>query len=407
MKKTFLVLKYELTTILTRPSFLIMAIGIPVATFLIFSGVSAFNRRSPGQLADIFSGSETMNIEGYVDAGGFIAQLPSGTEQLLKAYSTEDAARQALSQEDISAYYIIPNDYLETGEVIYVRSDFNPLAGEDQSKIMDWVLTVNLLGDENLAMLTRQPMTLHQTSLSTEVQRDEDNALTFFVPYMVTIIFYVVILMSSSLLLKSVTTEKENRMIETLLTSVTPLELLQGKIIGLGVAGLIQTVVWVGTGSLLLKFSGQTMNIPAGFELPPSFLAWGVVFFILGYAVNASLMAGMGALMPNMKESSQATFIVIAPMLIPMFLITVLIEDPHGALSLGLSLFPLTSPIAMMTRISAGGVPLWQLLLACALLGATVVIVVRMVARMFHAQTLLSGQAFSSKRYFKALLGRG
>ncbi|RLD03221.1 MAG: hypothetical protein DRI56_12830, partial [Chloroflexota bacterium] len=124
-------------------------------------------------------------------------------------------------------------------------------------------------------------------------------------------------------------------------------------------------------------------------------------------AVNASLMAGMGALMPNMKESSQATFIVIAPMLIPMFLITVLIEDPHGALSLGLSLFPLTSPIAMMTRISAGGVPLWQLLLACALLGATVVIVVRMVARMFHAQTLLSGQAFSSKRYFKALLGRG
>jgi len=407
MKKTFLVLKHELTTILTRPSFLIMAIGIPVVTFLIFSGVSAFNRRSPGQLSDIFSGPETLNVEGYVDAGGIIAQLPSGTEQLLKAYSTEDTARQALSQEEISSYYIIPNDYLETGEIIYIRSDFNPLAGEDQSKIMDWVLTVNLLGDENMAMLIRQPMTLQQTSLSTEVQRDEDNLLTFFVPYAVAIIFYVVILMSASLLLKSVTTEKENRMIETLLTSVTPLELLRGKIIGLGIAGLIQTVVWVGTGRLLVSYSGQTMNIPDGFELPPFFLAWGVVFFIFGYAVNASLMAGMGALMPNMKESSQATLIVIAPMLIPLFLVTVLIEEPHGAFSLGLSLFPLTSPIAMMTRLSAGGVPLWQPLLACGLLGATVVIVIRMVARMFHAQTLLSGQTFNVGRYFKALLGRG
>ena len=384
-----------------------MAIGIPVVTFLIFSGVSAFNRRSPGQLSDIFSGPETLNVEGYVDAGGIIAQLPSGTEQLLKAYSTEDTARQALSQEEISSYYIIPNDYLETGEIIYIRSDFNPLAGEDQSKIMDWVLTVNLLGDENMAMLIRQPMTLQQTSLSTEVQRDEDNLLTFFVPYAVAIIFYVVILMSASLLLKSVTTEKENRMIETLLTSVTPLELLRGKIIGLGIAGLIQTVVWVGTGRLLVSYSGQTMNIPDGFELPPFFLAWGVVFFIFGYAVNASLMAGMGALMPNMKESSQATLIVIAPMLIPLFLVTVLIEEPHGAFSLGLSLFPLTSPIAMMTRLSAGGVPLWQPLLACVLLGATVVIVIRMVARMFHAQTLLSGQTFNVGRYFKALLGRG
>lgn len=407
MKKTLLVLKHELRTTVLRPSFLIMAIGIPVATFLIFSGVSAYNRRSPGGMGDIFGGADTLTVEGYVDAGGLVTHLPAGTEQFLNAYPSADAAGQALSQGEISAYYIIPADYTETGEIVYINSDFSPLAWEDQSKIMEWVLTVNLLGDENLAALSRQPMTLQQRSLSTEVQHDEDNPLTFFVPYMVTIIFYIVILMSASLLLKSVTTEKENRMIETLLTSVTSLELLQGKIIGLGIAGLLQTVVWVGTGRLLVMFSGQTMNIPDGFEMPPSFLAWGVVFFILGYAVNASLMAGMGALMPNMKEASQATFLVIAPMIIPMFLVTVLIEKPHGVLSVGLSLFPLTSPIAMMTRISAGVVPLWQIFLACGLLAVTVVGIVRMVARMFQAQTLLSGQPFSAGRYFRALLGRG
>ncbi len=405
MKKTLLVLKHELKITLLRPSFLIMAIGIPVATFLIFSGVSAYNRRSPGGAGG--GGGDSLTVEGYVDAGGVVTHLPAGMEQLLSAYATEDAARQALSQEEISAYYIIPADYTETGEIVYIRSDFSPLAWEDQSKIMEWVLTVNLLGDENLAMLTRQPMTLEQRSLTTEIQRDEENPLTFFVPYMVTIIFYIVILMSASLLLRSVTTEKENRMIETLLTSVTPLELLQGKIIGLGIAGLVQTIVWVGTGRLLVMFSGQTMNIPDGFDLPPSFLAWGVVFFILGYAVNASLMAGMGALMPNMKEASQATFIVIAPMIVPMFLVNTLIVDAHSAVSVGLSLFPFTSPIAMMTRLTVGGVPFWQPLLACGLLGVTVVVIIRMVARMFHAQTLLSGQPFSAGRYFRALLGRG
>ena len=407
MKKTFLVLKYELMTVLTRPSFLILAIGVPVATFLIFSGVSAFNRRFPGQLSDIFSGGDSLNVEGYVDQGEVIAQLPAGTEELLRPFPTEADASQALAEGEISAYYLVPADYLKTGEVVYIRSDFNPFAGEDQSRIMDWVLSVNLLGDETLAVLARQPMTLEQISLSTELERDDDNPLTFWVPYAVMIIFYMVILMSSSLLLKSVTTEKENRVIETLLTSVTPLELLQGKIIGLGIAGLFQTLVWVGTGRLLVFFSGRTMNLPSGFDLPPFFLVWSVVFFILGYAVNASFMAGLGALIPNMKESSQATFLVIAPLLIPIYLIGVIIEKPHGIISLILSLFPLTSPITMMTRLAAGGVPLWQIILACGLLVGLVMVIIRTVARMFHAQTLLSGQPFSVGRYFKALLGRG
>ena len=407
MKKTFLVLKHELRTTIFRPSFLIVAIGIPVVTFLIFSGISFFNRRSPEQPLGIFGGDSTLTVEGYVDHSGLIAEIPDGVEDLLQPYPTEKDARWALDRGDISAYYIIPDDYLETGDITYIRADFNPMAGADQSKVIEWTLNVNLLGDENLARLARQPMMIKQISLSSDVQRDEDNPLTYWVPYAVTMIFYMVILMTSSLLLRSVTAEKENRIIETLLTSITPLELLRGKILGLGIAGLFQMLVWVGTGQVLLSLSGRTLNVPTGFSLPPSFLAWGVVFFVLGYAVNASLMAGMGALVPNMKESSQATFIIIAPMIIPMFLINVLIEEPHGVLSMIFSLFPFTSPIVMMTRLSTGGVPLWQPFLACGLLLVTVVVIVRMVARMFRAQALLSGQPFSVGRYFKALLGRG
>jgi ABC-2 type transport system permease protein len=219
-------------------------------------------------------------------------------------------------------------------------------------------------------------------------------------------IYYAVILMSASFLLNSLTKEKENRVIEILMSSITPRQLLVGKIIALGLVGLLQAALWVGTGYALLRLSGRTFSLPSSFQLPPSFLFWGAVFFLLGYGLYASLMAGVGALVPNLREASQATFAVILPLLIPLVMISVLIEDPNGALALGLSLFPLTSPVVMMTRLSAAQVPLPQLLLSAALLAATAALVVRTVAGMFRAQTLLAGQALTPKRLFALLAGK-
>jgi ABC-2 type transport system permease protein len=83
-----------------------------------------------------------------------------------------------------------------------------------------------------------------------------------------------------------------------------------------------------------------------------------------------------------------------------------LTEEPHGMVATGLSLFPLTSPVLMIMRLTIGGVPVWQPPLAAGLLALTAVFVVRLVARMFHAQNLLSGQSFSVRRFYGALLGR-
>jgi ABC-2 type transport system permease protein len=131
-----------------------------------------------------------------------------------------------------------------------------------------------------------------------------------------------------------------------------------------------------------------------------------LIFFLLGYAVYASLMAGLGALVPNLREASQATILVIFPLIIPIFLLSILIEQPNGMLAVILSIFPLTSPVAMMTRLASGEVPFWQIMLAVVFLALTAVFVVRSVARMFRAQTILSGQPFSRKVFFQALLGK-
>jgi ABC-2 type transport system permease protein len=191
-----------------------------------------------------------------------------------------------------------------------------------------------------------------------------------------------------------------------LMLSVTPRQLLTGKIVGLGLLGLLQTIVWVGTARILLAQGGTIFNLPVAFQLPASFLVWGVIFFILGYAVYASLMAGLGALVPNLREATQATILVIFPLIIPIFLLSVLINEPNSVLSIVLSIFPFTAPIAMITRLSAGEVPLWQILVAIALLIITTVLVIRAVARMFQAQTILSGQPFSRKLFINTLFGR-
>ena len=410
MNKILLVLRHEIITILSRPSFLFAIFGIPIIGTAVFLVAGQLSKGTSAQnvLLQLISSPPTVQTEGYVDQGGLIQEIPASVQAgLLVAYPDEAGAIQALEKGEISAYYIIPADYIQTGEIIYTRSDFNPLGSSGQSDLLEWILNVNLLeGDTQLATLVNGPSNTSRVSLSPEPQREESNMLTFFLPYAVTVLYYIIILSAASLLLSSVTKEKENRVLEILMVSVTPRQLLTGKIVGLGLVGLLQTVAWVGTGRILLALGGTTFNLPVAFQLPPSFLIWGVIFFLLGYAVYASLMAGLGSLVPNLREASQATIVVIFPLIIPMFLINVLIEEPHGLVSVIMSLFPFTAPVAMMTRLASGGVPLWQTLLAVLLLVVTAVLVVRAVARMFHAQSLLSGQPFSRKMFFSALFGR-
>ncbi len=414
MDKLLLVLKNEIITTVGRRSFILTTIGVPLLGVLALLVMSAINSNpesgAAGAVSNIFSGETERSAlpEGYVDPAGLVQTLPEGVPaEALRAFPDEDSARQALEAGEIAAFYLIAPDYLESGELVYIRPDFNPLSAFDQSGLMQWILTVNLLGgDEDLAQRINNPITPEVVSLAPEQEtRDEDNPLTFFLPYGVTMLFYVMIMMSSSFLLNSVTKEKENRIMEVLMASVSPRQLLMGKIAALALVGLGQTVLWAGTAITLLRLSGRTLSLPASFQLPLSFLLWSVVFFLLGYAIYASLMAGVGALVPNLREASQATFVVIIPLIIPLMLITPIIDDPNGALATGLSLFPLTAPVVMMTRLSAGGVPVWQPLLSAGLLLLTAFIILRMVTNLFRAQTLLSGQPFTLGRFFRSLAG--
>jgi ABC-2 type transport system permease protein len=410
MNKTYLVIRNEIVTVLRSKTFLFFAFALPVLAVVIFLGVGYVNssRGGTGDSGTAHAEDDELQVEGYVDLVGLISEIPEDVPAgILVSYDDENSALQALRADEIKAYYVIPTDYLEAGDLIYVYPDYS-LVSEGQSWVMRQTIFANLLeNDSERVARAWNTMDLETRPLDpNRAGRDDDNPLTFVVPYATMMIFYMVIIMSASLLMNSVGKEKSNLVIEVLLSSVSPRELLVGKVAGLGILGLVQTGIWVGTAYSLLSLSGRTFSLPAGFELPPSIIVWGLVFFLLGYAVYASLMAGLGALVPNMREASQAVILVIWPLIIPLFMYVALVEQPHGALAVGLSLFPLTSPVAMMTRLAGTTVPWWQLALAVLLLVGTAVLVVRSVAGIFHAQTLLSGQPFSARRFARALLGR-
>lgn len=410
MHKILLVLRTEIINAFTRRSFLFMTFVLPLVGFSLFMGISYLNQRNPQALENIVSApSAETESEGYVDYSGIIQSLPADIPpDRLIPYPDEEAANRAIENGEISGYYIIPADVIESGEMTLVKLDFSSSSSDDQSDwAMRWTFYVNLLGgDESLATRVNSPMDVHLVSLTPETGRDESNPLTYAVPYATTMLFFYIILGTASMMLNSVATEKQNRVMEVLMLSVSPRQLLTGKIVGLGITGLLQTTIYTGMFYSLLRISGRTSLSAANFNLPPSILGWGLVFFLLGYAIYASLMAGLGALVPNLREASQATFVVITPLLIPMFLMAALIREPNGAVSLILSFFPLTAPVAMMTRLTAGAVPLWQPLLAVLLAVLTAMLIIRAVAGFYRAQVLLSGQEFKVKLFFQALLGR-
>jgi ABC-2 type transport system permease protein len=409
MSKTLLVLRQEIRNTILRKSFILTLILVPLIGFLVTWGASALGGEQGGGnfLAEIFTPQQSNLPEGYVDPANYIQELPTDLVGQLIRFDSEPDALKAIDSGVIGGYYVISPNYLRSGGITYYRLNYDPMGGMDQSGVILQALEYNILRDDpQLLERYTHPLVTETTILSPEPQRDPQNMLTFFLPYGVTMLFYFMILGSSSLMLSSINKERENRVLEILMTSLNPMQMLTGKILALGVAGLLQTVVWVGAGLLLLRFSGSAFDLGAAFQLPASFLVWGAIFFLLGYGLYAALMASVGALVSNVKEGSSITTLIILPLIVPLVFISGLVQNPNNGISVALSLIPLTSPVAMMTRISATQVPWWQLLLAIALLVATVYLVLRVVASLFRAQNLLSGQPLTIKRYLRTLVGK-
>ncbi len=408
MHKTWLIMKNEIRTTLGRKTFTLLAFGLPVVLGIVALVAIVLNGGDSSEPVEPVE-SQQQFVEGYVDPGNLIQSLPENVmADWLLPFADEAAAQQALEAGDIRGYYLIAADYLASGDVRYVKETFDPLGDSVQSQGMEWILLYNLAGgDLSLAGALWQPLNLEMTSLAPPSEEGyEDNWFVELMPTMMTLILYMTILIAASALIAAVAEEKKNRVMEILLSSVTPNQFIGGKILALGLLGALMFAAYVSIMWMVAKFGGQGLSIPVDFELPADLFVWATIFAVLGYAMYGSLMAGLGALAPDVKDTRSTSILLMAPLIVAYMFNIIVIKTPDGILAMFLSLFPLTSPVSMISRMTVTDVPAWQLVLAAVLQLLTALIIVRLVARLFRAQILLSGAAPSPGRYLKVLIGR-
>ncbi len=408
MNKTWLIMKAEIRTALGRKSFVLIAFGLPLLMAIVALAFVIANRNGGATVEE--ETPQQSVAEGYVDPGGLIKSLPPNVpDGWLVPFADEAAAQQALEAGDIQGYYLIAADYLQSGDVTYVKETFNPIEDTVRSQAIEWILLTNLAGgDMSLASALWQPLNVEMRSLAPPQAETgyEGNWFVEMLPTLMTLILYMVILIASSALIAAVAEEKKNRVMEIVLSSVTPTQFIGGKILALGFLGLLMFAVYVGIMWMVATYGGQPLNIPLNYELPTHLLVWAGVFAVLGYAIYGSLMAGLGALAPDVKDTRSTSVMLMAPMILAYMFNIIVVEVPNGAIAVILSLFPLTSPVSMISRMTVLDVPAWQLILAAALQLLAALAIVRLVARLFRAQILLSGAAPTPGRYLKVLLGR-
>ncbi len=401
MKKMWIVARREYLFNVRRRSFLFAVFGVPLFTFVVWAIVFLAISATDEDLKDIGS-------VGYVDQAGIITNpvIPADQVDLVVpyiAYDSENAARQALDAKNIGAYFVLPENYMQTGAVKIYNSGAVPSALEDS---IDALLLANLA----LRLESNVPLERIQTPVTLTIYAaDSGRTLTeanipalIFMPLIFAFVFMMSSNVTSGFLMNGVVEEKTNRVMEMLITSVTPMQLLLGKIIGLGLLGLTQLLVWGVAGFVLIRV-GQAAPFLAGISFPTDLAVVFVIYFILSYFLLASLMAGLGAIAGSAEESRQYSSIISLVWVIPFFLITTLIEDPNSPLAVALTLIPFTAPMTVLLRMGFTSVPTVQLVASIGILFVTAIIVVWASARVFRWALLLYGKRPSPRELWRVI----
>lgn len=404
MSKIWLVAKREYLYNIQRGTFLFSTFGTP----LLIGGMWALIFLLFGNGDDF---SEFTQI-GYVDNSGLIAvvDLPEESQFTFEAYESVGAAQAALEAETLDAYYIVPEDYLTTGRLErYAFGD----APEDLDDVFQDVLSQNL--SQQLEVGFSGERLIDPVDDMTIILQDSGRELTqdavpvlLLTPMLFAILFSIALQSTGGFLMQGIVKEKTNRILEILVTTITPTQMLIGKIIGLGFVGLTQVVVWILTAVLFFTLapSSGALSVLNDLPLPWDLFIIGIVYFIFGYFFNGSILAAVGVLAGSEQQSnSYAAIVNLSGYLIPIALLTSFIENSNGTLPTVLSIFPLTSPLSMMLRVGFGGVPLWQIVLSVAVLFLTSLLVAIAAGKLFRWAMLMYGKSFNMRDLTAVIFG--
>lgn len=424
-------------TMVGKKSFIIMTLLIPFLIILLGC--------IPVLLAYVNSSADTSVtriavIDESNNYGGAFKDTPNYRFVLMSGDKTVNAHEfYKNAGESINAVMVIPANVLDSQQVtIYSENTIDQGTISMLTKCLDDTLAhakVASFNDPDLASKIEQSQVNAQIkSIKWDEKGEEQEQSAQFASILgmlLSFFIYTFVLSYGAMIMNSVVEEKTNRIVEVIVSSCKPMELMMGKIIGVGLVGLTQFAIWavlLGLGYLVLGLVAggamvatnpeaitAGMNMPGGTDMASgalgdvmkalaginwlSLLGNFVLYFIGGYLLYASLFAGFGSAVDQASDSSQFTMPIIIIMIIALYAGIACMENPSGPMAVWCSIIPFTSPVVMMIRLPFD-VPWWQLLLSIVLLYATAIGCIWLSARIYRTGILLYGK----KRSFKEVL---
>lgn len=410
MKKIFAVIKREYLQIVKTKGFIISTVLAPVIMIAFIAVPVLLSVKSTGEKKTIavvdMTGQVFQEFDRTLAEYKMKDESRRYTVQEFRPTADISGLRSLLSQKvlanEFSAYIFIPDSILSGGEAEFVSqhvSDFDEIKRLSES--LNRVVVGLRLAKEGLDPQRVSDYMKHvglKTIKVTPQGEKEDVGGTFAMAYVLVLLIYMTLIFYGSIILRGVIEEKSNRVVEVVLSSLKPFELMMGKILGIGAVGLTQYAVWALIGFVMSQYgmSMLTSLVPAAsgikFAIPPYIFFYFVVFFILGYFLYGTLYAAVASTVNSEKEAQQMLMPITMFLVLPILLMTMVIKNPSGSTSVILSLIPFFAPIIMFMRICVLMPPAWQVALSIGLLGLTVVAMVWLAAKIYRIGILMYGK---------------
>ncbi|MDR6158488.1 ABC-2 type transport system permease protein [Chryseobacterium sp. SLBN-27] len=436
MNNIFLITKREFLTQVKKKSFIILTILAPIL-LIAFGGVIGL----------MFKANESHSVIEVVDKSGLFTNQLKSSEQLkyifISAADEKSKINNLKGNESLDGILILPelkndnfNDLQKNTRLVIN----NKIGFDTKQKIVsDITDVIKKEKIKQLGIAEKQLMNLDKSftlkTINVSENNKEDSDLAFGVKSGLSILLmyvtFMFIIIYGVRVMRSVLEEKNNRVVEIIISSVKPFELMMGKILGVTLVALTQFVVWITMsviGALVLNtgFSSIQKNIPGGneelagkldvaqiatqvshslLELNfPLIIFVFIVFFLLGYIFYSSIYAAIGSAVDNETETQQFTLFAILPLMLGMYGSFSLMNNPDGPLGFWLSIIPFTSPVAMIARIPFG-VPAWQIALSIGLLLGTTIFMIFVAGKIYRVGILMYGNKATLKEIWKWIKG--
>jgi len=427
VRKLWAVLKREYRETVRKPSFLVMTVLAPflLAALMLVPALLAAKGMGERRVA-VLDG--TGRLEGVVaemkkDAaaaspfarkgqggGGPVgrilpeyvalpgADLKNAVGPYLERLSREDVSRE----QRLDGVLLVPSDALErhvASLTYFSRSAADLLAQDRLGRVVNRILQRERLAaygihpSEVESVLAPLPVRTVQVTKSGQERTGGEGS--FVVAMLFLTLLFIPSLVYGQEVMRGVIQEKTDRVVEVLVSSMTPMELLSGKILGMAAIGLTQIAVWIAM-AVALAGAGLSQASSAGLDLTtvlrPAIAGWFVVFFLLSYLVTVGVYAAGGAIVSSEKEAQQVLTPVMFVFLVPWLLLMPILTNPDSTLSVVLSLVPIYTPMTMFIRILVSEPPAFQVALSLVLSVATIAFLLKATAKVFRAGILATGK---------------